>query len=178
MLNEAAPAGGLVVSVVSSEPLLVVPVPGELPIAAGAVSPSVKFYLQVNPVGVMTPVILTANVSGFSAPFTFQVLAGGPSNIIVKSLTINPPTVIGGATTFGHFTLAAPVGPEGGGIVVESTDSSVATVPATVPLVAGVTGGSFAIHTKVLQQPTARKSCTIMAGKDGAPVNALLTITS
>ena len=177
-LNIAAPPGGLTVSVASSEPLLVVPVPDELPIAAGALSPTVKFYLQVNPVGVNTPVILTASVSGSAVPFTFQVQAGGPPNIVVKSLKINPPTLIGAGTTFGEFTLAAPVGPGGGSIAVSSSDPTVATVHSPVVLAAGATGGSFPIQTRALQQPTTRKYCTIVAVENGHPAYALLTITS
>jgi hypothetical protein len=57
-----------------------------------------------------------------------EVLAGGPSNIQVKSLTISNPKVIGGATTWGNFTLAAAVGPEGGSIVVESSCGNSASI--------------------------------------------------
>jgi hypothetical protein len=178
VLNVAAPAGGLFASVVSSEPLLVPATPDELPIPAGAVSPSTPFYLGVKPVGVNTPVKLTANVAESSAFFIFEVVAGGPPNIVVKSLTINPATVIGGTPTFAHFTLAAPVGPGGGSIAVSSTDPTVATVPASVPLMAGATGGSFTIHTKPLQQPIAKKHCTIIAAQEGTPAYALLTTTS
>ncbi|WP_156529214.1 hypothetical protein [Caballeronia udeis] len=112
-LNVTAAAGGLNVSIVSSEPLLVVPIPDIVPIPAGAVSPIEAFYLQVDPAGVTTPVTLTASVSGSAIPFTFEVLAGGPSNIVVKSLTLSPSTVTGGSTSFAHFTLAAAVGPGG-----------------------------------------------------------------
>jgi hypothetical protein len=177
-LNTPAPAGGVIASIASSERLLVVPEPDELPIAPGSLSPSANFYLQVNPAGSDTPVTLTANVPGFSAAFTFKVLAGGPPNIVVKSLAINPPSVIGGTTTFGHFTLVSPVGPGGGSIHVASSDTTVATVQATVPLAAGATGGSFAIHTKALQQPIHLKHCTIEAGQQGPPAYALLTVTS
>lgn len=176
-LNQPAPAGGLIVGVTSSNKLLAVPTPDELTILAGGTSPTVPFYLQVNPAGMTTRVTLTADVAGTSLPFIFTVLAGGPSNIVVSSLTITSPTVIGGATTFARFTLASAVGPQGGSIVVESSDP-VARVPATVPLAAGATGGSFQIHTTPLQRPITRKYATIMAGKDGAPMHALLTITS
>ena len=176
-LNQPAPPGGLIVGVASSNKLLAVPTPDELSIPAGGTSPTAPFYLQVNPAGMTTRVTLTADVAGTSLPFIFTVLAGGPSNIVVSSLTITSPTVIGGATTFARFTLASAVGPQGGSIVVESSDP-VARVPAAVPLAAGATGGSFQIHTTPLQRPITRKYATIMAGKDGAPVHALLTITS
>jgi hypothetical protein len=177
-LNLPAPTGGLIASVVSSEHLLVVPIPDELPITAGAVSPSVKYYLQVNPVGVTTPVTLTANVAGSSLSFGFDVLAGGPSNIVVKGLTLNPVSVTGGTTAFATFTLAAPVGPAGGKVTVASSNPTEAPVPGTVTLGAGATGGSFQIHTKPLQSPIHRVYATITVGQDGAPVHALLTITS
>ena len=116
-------------------------------------------------------------MAGTSTTFIFTVLAGGPSNIVVSSLTITPATVTGGATAFARFTLAAAVGPDGGNIIVESSDP-VASAPATVPLAEGATGGSFQIHTTPLQRPVSRKYATIMAGKDGAPAHALLTVVS
>ncbi len=177
-LNVPAPVGGLIVSVVSSEKLLALPIPDELSIAAGAVSPSVNFYLQVNPASANTPVTLTASVADSSVPFTFEVLAGGPPNIVVNSLNISPATVIGGATTWGHFTLLTPVGPGGGSIPVASTDTTVATVQSPLHLGPGATGGSFAIQTKALQQPIHIKHSTIEVGESGSPKFALLTVTS
>jgi hypothetical protein len=177
-LNVPAPAGGLNVSIVSSEPLLVVPIPDIVPIPAAAVSPGEPFYLQVNPAGVTTPVTLTASVSGSEVSFTFEVLAGGPSNIVVKSLTLSPSTVTGGATSFAHFTLAAAVGPGGGHVTVESSNPTEAPVPATIPLAAGATGGSFQIHTRPLRQPIHIQHSTISVGQDGPPAHAFLTITS
>jgi hypothetical protein len=41
-LNQPAPAGGLIASIVSSERLIAVPIPDEIPIPAGAISPSIK----------------------------------------------------------------------------------------------------------------------------------------
>ena len=176
-LNQPAPAGGLIVGITSSNKLLAAPTPDELSIAAGQTSPAAPFYLQVNPAGATTSVTLSADVAGTSTTFIFTVLAGGPSNIVVSSLTITPATVTGGATAFARFTLAAAVGPDGGNIIVESSDP-VASAPATVPLAAGATGGSFQIYTTPLQRPVSRKYATIMAGKDGAPAHALLTVVS
>lgn len=51
-------------------------------------------------------------------------------------------------------------------------------MPATVPLAAGATGGSFQIHTKPLQQPIHIQHSTISVGQDGTPAHAFLTITS
>jgi hypothetical protein len=176
-LNVPAPAGGLTVSITSGETLLAVPVPDEIPIAAGALSPTTNFYLQVNPVAVNTPVTLTASVAGSTTPFTFEVIAGGPPHIVVKSLTINPPSVTGGATAFGEFVLASPVGSAGGSILVNSSNTNVATVPGTVTLTPGASSGSFPIHTKALQQPTHLAHCTIQV-EQNAPAAALLTVTS
>jgi hypothetical protein len=178
ILSRPAPSGGLRVSIVSSEPALVVPVPDEVFIAEGLNSPVEEFYLQVNPVAVNTYVTLTATTSGAAATFAFEILGGGPSHIVVSSLTLAPATVIGGTTTFAHFALASPVGPEGASIAVESSDPTVATVPPTVPLASGARGGSFAVHTRALHPPVARRHCTIIAARDGTPANALLTVTS
>lgn len=179
MLSQGAPAGGLVAGITSSERLLALPEPDLITIPEGALTPSEKFYLQVNPVSEDTPVTLTANIDGSTLPFTFTILAGGPPNIVVKSLRINPSTVIGGAIAFGQFTLVAPAGPGGGTINVMSSDTTVATVPATVSVGAGAGSGSFAIHTKALQQPTHIKQCTIKVVGNNPPLAyALLTVTS
>jgi hypothetical protein len=176
-LNQPAPAGGLIIEVTTSNKLLAFPTPEYLSISDGDTSPTDPFYLQVNPAGVTTPVTLTAVLDGASMPFTFTVLAGGPSNIMVRGLTLTQPTVIGGTGLYANFTLASAVGPGGGSIVVESSDP-IASVPGTVPLAAGATGGLFPIQTKPLPRGVTRKSVTISAGKDGAPVHALLTVTS
>src|SRR5262249_28622186 len=162
-LTRPAPAGGLLVSIVSSNRLLVVPVPDELPIAAGAVSPSVDFYLQVNPVGLPVRVTLIASVAGSTLDFPFVVRPGGPLSTIVRSLTITPATVVGGTTTFAHFTLAAPVGIGGDRIRLESSDPTVATVPSSIPVATGARGGSFEVHTRPLHSPVSRRHCSISA---------------
>jgi hypothetical protein len=65
----------------------------------------------------------------------------------LAGLTINPDTVIGGETSQGTLSLTAPVGSDTV-VTLSSTDTSVATVPASVTVPANTTSAVFTVTTK------------------------------
>ena len=91
----------------------------------------------------------------------------------LSSLTLNPTSVTGGASTQGTVTLSsgAPVG--GAIITLSSSDAAVASVAPSVTVAAGVTSANFAINTS---PGTTMRSVTISAAFGGLTRTALLTV--
>ncbi len=100
--------------------------------------------------------------SGYSGPdsFTYRATDGlDPSGVAtvtltvsplpsVLSLTVNPASVTGGASSLGTVTLNGPA-PAGGAVVqLTSSNPSAATVPGTVTVAANATTATFTVNTQ------------------------------
>ncbi len=113
-----------------------------------------------------------------------QITASYLSSVSNKNLTINPPiplsvtanpaTVAGGATTTGTVTLVSPAGPSGAKVSLGSVHLTLATVPATVLVPAGKTTATFPIATT---QQTANISDVISATYNGTEVTGTINLT-
>jgi uncharacterized repeat protein (TIGR03803 family) len=91
----------------------------------------------------------------------------------VESLYISPASVVGGAIATGTLTLSWAA-PPGGALVSLSSDSRLASVPASVTLPAGAKTVSFAITTR----PTKKTHvATIKASYNGSQTSGPLVIT-
>jgi hypothetical protein len=90
-------------------------------------------------VTVATQAVLTASYAGVS--LTASLTVNPPANL--ASISLNPNTLSAGQTAMGTVTVSAPAG--SGGIVVSlsNSNSSVATVPASVTIPQGATSGTF-----------------------------------
>jgi hypothetical protein len=95
---------------------------------------------------------ITASYAGVNKSASLTVNPAAPATL--SSLTLNPSTVVGGASSTGTVALtkAAPAG----GIVVNltSSNSTRAQVPATVVIPAGAISQVFTITTKATKQKT------------------------
>jgi len=90
----------------------------------------------------------------------------------VSKLSIGASTVIGGNTTTGTITMTGPAG-ENGAVVTLSSNSSTATVPATITINPGQRTGTFTISTGgVVKQATA----VITASANGKTQTGSVTI--
>ena len=97
----------------------------------------------------------TAGVTVYTPP-----PGGGTSNAInfdilpvLASLTVNPSSVVGGSPSTGTVTLTGPA-PAGGALVsLSSSNTSAATVPASVTVAAGATSATFAVTTSRCPAP-------------------------
>jgi hypothetical protein len=84
---------------------------------------------------------------------------GGTANVCgtpvvsVSSLTMNPTTLVGGASSTGTVTLNPPA-PMGGAVVALSSNSSFASVPASITIPSGGNVGSFTATTTPVQSGT------------------------
>ena len=167
-LTSAAPVGGLVVTLASSSAAATVP--ASVTVAAGATTAT--FNVTTSTVTAVTAVTITANSGGVSKTAALTVNPAA-ATVSLKSVTVNPASVVGGAGVTGTVTLsgAAPAG----GVVVTLTSSSVsATVPVSVTVPAGATSATFAITTVKV---TAVASVNITGTYNAVSQKAVLQVT-
>jgi hypothetical protein len=168
-LTAAAPSGGAVVSLSSSNPGAA-GVPASVAIPAGATSTT--FAVTTSSVTADTSVTVTATYSATSRTATLTVTPVPPPASL-QALTMNPTTVVSGANSTGTVTLSS--GAPAGGIVVSlsSSHTASASVPATVTVAAGATSATFTATTATVSASTA---VTISAVYNGVARTATLTV--
>jgi hypothetical protein len=165
-LNGPAPAGGLQVQL-SSGNTSVATVPVSVTVPAGQTRAS--FSITTRPVASQTQVTIMARLGNSSRQVTLTVLP--PS---IQSLSISPSTVRGGSNATGIVTLNAPAPPGGAVVPLRSSNSTVATVPASVTIPAGQTTAQFTVRTT--RPSSSSVSVTITATYNGSR-SAQLTVT-
>jgi len=104
--------------------------------------------------------------------FSWTIAPPAPPSL--ASLSVSPATVAGGSSSTGTATLTSPA-PAGGIVVSLSSNSSFATVPASVTVPSGASSASFTIGTT---SPSTNQVATISGTYDGVTRTANLTITA
>jgi hypothetical protein len=164
-LTAAVPAGGATISLSSSNP-------GALPVPSTVTMPGntawMQFQAQAGQVTSPTPVTITAtlNSTSASAQFTMQP----PS---LKSFTISPGTISGGAQPQGIVMLNGQA-PAGGAVVSLSSNSPMVSPPASVTVAPGSFSASFPIPTSNV---TVNTTATVTANYINAVAQAQVTLT-
>jgi hypothetical protein len=135
-------AGNFVISLHSSNPE-VASVPPLVDFLDGQSSTS--FHVTLTPVTVPTDVTITATGGGVTMSRTLTVVPTPPPPFAVDLLVVSPKVVAGTGTATGTVTAttAAPAG--GATIRLTSSDTKLATVPATVFMPSGATTATFPI---------------------------------
>ena len=161
-LTAAAPAGGAVVTLSSSNPA-VAGVPASVTVVAGASSAS--FSVSTSAVGANTSVTLTGTYNGTSRTSTLTVtpVPAPPPAASLNSLALNPTSVTGGGTSQGSVTLTSAA-PSGGAVVSLSSNAAAATVPASVTVAAGASSATFTATTTSTAASTAATISAVLAG--------------
>lgn len=162
-LGSAAPSGGIKVALTSSS--LAWGGPSSVSIAAG--STSTTFTITTLSVAASTVAKIMAKITGSSAAATLTIKPA-----VLNGLTLNPTSLGGGATSTGTVALSGPA-PAGGLKVNLTSSQAVASVPKSITVQAGSTGGTFAITTVRVTQPI---SATIKATQGTSAVTAKLAI--
>jgi subtilisin family serine protease len=90
------------------------------------------------------------------------------------SLTLNPTSVNGGNTSTGAILLSSPAPSSGAVLALSSSNTSVATVPASLSVTAGSKEAAFSVSTKPSANST---TVTISASSSGVTQTAPLTVT-
>src|SRR5262249_44450620 len=142
--------GGTVVTLSSSNSA-VATVPTSVTVPAG--STSATFTASTSAVSFQTLVAITASSGSTTESATLKVNPG-PSPVAIGSLALNPTSVKGGNTSQGTVTLNE-VAPSGGMLVtLASSNTGVATVPASVTIPAGATSATFTVSTNKVSNST------------------------
>ena len=144
-LQQAAPAGGIVVSLASSDPAISLPV--NLTIDAGKTTAT--FAGTTVAVTATKNVTITASLNGNSVTDTLRVVQPG-----VKSISLSPSTVTGGTGSQLTITLDAPAPADGWVVNLASSDAS-ATIATTAMVAAGQTTVTVPVSTKSVLTRTA-----------------------
>jgi hypothetical protein len=134
-----APAGGTVVTLASSDPVVAVIAP-TVTVTEGQTSAT--FSIVTTAVSSAKTLTVSASVSGVGVTKLFTV---NPTSI--GNLTLLPSSIGAGSTATGEVTLSNPA-PAGGTLVsLTSTNTNVATVPNTVTVPGGAVSATFPIAT-------------------------------
>jgi hypothetical protein len=117
------------------------------------------------------------NAAGVFGPFssTWRFIPQAPAGAAsLSAVSVNPSSVAGGSGSTGTATLSAAA-PAGGILVsLASSNTAVATVPASVTVAAGATSATFPAATSGVAASTA---VTISASYNGVTKTAVLTVT-
>jgi hypothetical protein len=168
-LAGAAPAGGAVISLSSSNPT-VASVPSNVTVAAGGFT-SPPFTITTSAVTTPTSVTITGTYGGADATATFIV-----NPLFPQSVILNPWTAAGGRVTTNNFVRLDSPAPAGGiTVALSSSNPVLAGVPPTVQVLAGnVDSAKFSITTDFV---TATTPVTISASYGGVTRSAVVTVT-
>ncbi len=168
-LTGPAPAGGATITLASANTSIAT-VPASVAVPAG--STSATFTVTTSLESATTSVGISAAYHDTTRSAVLTV-TGVPG---VASLTPNPPIVDGGNSVTATVSLNNPA-PAGGAVVVlASSNPTLATVPASVTVAAGLLNASFSITTTAPATPTVvTLSATYPAG---LTVNASLTVST
>jgi len=145
-LQRAAPAGGVEVTLVSSDTSLVRP-PAKVTVVEGATAAS--FTIPTGAVTRTTPITINTGTASenYRAPETWLTLlpAGSPAPApSLSTVTLQAASVLGGHTTTGTITLTAPAPAGGASVWVNgSMEGQVVTPAGGVTVPAGSTSASF-----------------------------------
>ena len=158
-LGAPAPAGGVVVPLSSNNAAAIIP--NSVTVAAG--SSSATFTATTIPVSSSTPVTISGTLNG-TATGSLTVNPAG-----VATVSMNPPSVTGGASSTGTVALSGQA-PAGGANVTLSSDKAAASVPVSVNVPEGAIGATFTITTGAV---TAVTTATIRATYNGTQSGTL-----
>jgi subtilase family serine protease len=168
-LNGPAATGGAAVSLAATPSAAAKFADATLTVAAGKTSGTAT--LSTFGVAANTSVTVSAASGGVTKTVGLTVDAA-----TLTSVTVSPSSVVGGSSTTvtGTVTLNGPAGPTARSVALSSSNTSAATVQASVSVAAGSKTGTFTVITKKV---TATTSVTIKATLGTVSQSATLTVT-
>ncbi len=167
VIGDPAPDTGLIVPLKSDNPAAA-SVPDSVTILAG--QKTAVFVINTNTLIADTTVNISATLQGFTQSSPLKVAAS-----LLSTLTLNPTKLNGGATSTGTITLSGTA-PAGGFVVtLTSSNTALATVPASIVVPAGASSANFNIATSPVGTNT---PVTISGALGGANRSAVLTLLS
>jgi len=141
-LGAPAPSGGTAVTLASSNPS-VASVPSSVTVPGAATGAG--FTVTTGNVTSSTTVTITASAGAGSVPATLTVNPQPPPAPALQSVSFTPGSASGGSSATGTVTLnvAAPAG--GAQVLLVSSNTAAATIPASVTVPAGAASATFTV---------------------------------
>jgi hypothetical protein len=167
-LTSAAPTGGALVSLASSD--IAATVPASVTVPAGATSAT--FAISTSSVTASTTATITATYGGATASAALTLTPAIPLTSL-STVSVNPTSVTGGTASQGTVLLTAAA-PTGGWTVALTSSSAAAKVPANVTVAAGALIATFPVTTSAVTTST---SATITANDGAVTRTTALTVT-
>lgn len=164
-LNNPAPTGGSTVYLSSSAPSIARGTRNWIRIPAGQTQGT--FSIRTTAITESRDVVLTATRGPLSAEASLRVLSPSLQGFSA------PATASGGSAVTGTVTLDGPAPSVGAVVQLTSSNTSVATVPATVRVAAGRTTATFTIQTR---SPGTATAVTISATRLGTTRQRTITV--
>jgi hypothetical protein len=164
-LSTAAPSGGAVINLTSSDPNAA-PVPATVTMPGNTAW--MQFQMTAGQVTTQTPVTITASLNSGSASTQLTVLP--PS---IKSLSISP-TIFNGGISVQAIAMLNGVAPANGASISFSSSSPAVEAPAAETVAAGSPSVVFQIPTTSV---TANTPATVTATYNGQSVATQITLT-
>jgi uncharacterized repeat protein (TIGR03803 family) len=168
-LNGSAPSGGVLVGL-SSTNQAAFPV-GSISIPSGANTGSIT--VQAGAVSNPTTVTVTANYNNSFANATVTVNPLGGSGVVLSSLSVDPPTIVGGFSPLGVVYLTGPAPAGGAQVQLSSNNQHFVQVQPSVTVKPGYTNAAFSITTSFTTAPV---GATIQASYNNTEYGATVTI--
>jgi hypothetical protein len=151
----------------ASSDAAVAAVPASVTVAAGGTSAT--FTISTTPVAASAAVTISATYDGAART---AVLTVTPPTL--SSVSLNPTSVTGGASSIGTVVLSGPAPAGGVAVALSSSDPALAAVPPSVTVAAGATSATFTISTP----PCASGTANVSASFGGVSRSVALTVTT
>ena len=166
-LTGPAPTGGATVALSSGNTAVAQVSPASVTVAAGQTSAT--FSVTTASVTSTTQVTISGTYpTGTTQTATLTVTPA----VTVSSVSLNPTSVTGGTSSTGTVTLNAAASGSGAVVVLSSSDTSAATVPASVTVSAGSTSATFTVTTT----PVAAVSTAVITASYSGSASATITV--
>jgi len=166
-LTAAAPAGGAVVALSSVNPAASLPASVTVPAGAS----SAAFVINTAVVAISTAGTLSASYGGVTR--TTALTVNPAPSATLSTLALNPGSVVGGTSSTGTVTLTQAAPAAGVVVLLSSSKTTLAKVPASVLVPAGATSANFTVTTVATRK---NASATISASHGGVTRTATLSV--
>jgi hypothetical protein len=133
-IGQTAPAGGITVSLGSSDPSVTVPTSATIP----AGSTTQTFAATTFGVATAKMVMVTATLVASNSSATLTI-----NPAVINSITLSPASVTGGTGSVGTVVLSGPAPPSGLTVTLMSNNTNAATVPGSFNIAGGASSGTF-----------------------------------
>ncbi len=162
----SGPAASTGLAVALSSSLTSAAVPSSVTVASGATTAT--FTVTTTGVDASTSATITATLGGLKQTATLGITAS-----TLGSVSLNPPSVLGGSSSTGTVTLTGPAGPSGA-VVSLSSNSISAKVPGSVTIPSGKSSATFTVTTTGVNAQT---TAVVSASFGSKTAQASLTTT-